>query len=219
MHIDSTYRRKVHNAIALAWPRSISLMVFCVAILYAQVGVFAGVQATERHIVAGESGILIKSGDDGSVLILEGRIIAADGYSVRMLPGTHIKCGDAINVSIVSKEHHEQLAEKAAREKRQEAAESIIAQRDENPVVPEADTLLQRLHPGFGSSATIGQQLTASAVLPIRTQSSQQAHTAIINKHILSFDIHDYHFSSFRPFCCPDLSWGKRAECIRVMLA
>ncbi len=219
MHIDRTYRCNCFNVSALSLYRGISLLVLGVTFLLFQADVFAGAQAVERHIVTGESGILLKSGDDGAVVIREGRISAAEGYSVRMLPGTHIKSGEEFSVSIVSKEHHEQLATEAAREKRQETAESILAQRDEHPVAPDADTLLRSLHPGSGSSATIGQQLTASAVLPVRTQSSQQAHTAIISKHILSYDIHDHHVSSFRPVCCPDLSWGMRPECIGVMLA
>ena len=198
--------------------RGISFLVLCVSVFVPQADVFAGTQSVDRHVISGESSLLIKSGDDGAIVISEGRIAVTEGYSVRMLPGTHIKGGEEISINIVSKEYHEQLAAEVAREKRQETAESILAQRDEMPAVRESDTIFRNLQPASGSSAVIGQQLAAIAVLPGRTQSSQVAHTAVIHKQILSLDRYDHHVSSFRPVCCPDLSWGKRAECIGVML-
>ena len=219
MHINKKHRRSLLNVSALRWSRGISLMVLCVSVLFAQADIFAGAQSVERHVISGESGILIKSGDDGAVVISEGRIAATEGYSLRMLPGTHIKGGEEISVSIVSKEHHEQLAAEVAREKRQETAESILAQRDEMPAVPDADTIFRNLQPTSGSSTIIGQQLAAIAVMPVRTQSSQVAHTVILHKHIPFFNIHNHHAVTFRPVYVPDLSWGERAESIGVMLA
>ncbi len=219
MVFTDTLKYSLLNVRRLHWPRGISLLMFCVAFLLLQGHLFAGEQNIERHVVTGESGILFKSGDDGSVVISDGRITAREGYSVHLLPGTHIKSSDEISISIVSREHHEQLATEAAREKRSETVASIIERRDDAPVVPDSETLFRNLQPTSGSSAVIGQQLAAIAVLPVRTQSSQQAHTAVLHKQILSYDIHDHHVSSFRPVCCPDLSWGKRAECIGVMLA
>lgn len=219
MHINDTYNRNVLASSPLPWTRGISLLMLVVAFLLLPADVSAGEQAVERHVVSGESGILLKSGDDGAVVIGGGRIAAIEGYSVRILPGTHIKGGEEISVSIVSKEHHEKVAAEAAREKRSETVASILERRDDVPVVPDAETLFRNLQPLPGSSAVIGQQLAAIAVLPVRTQTSPPAHTAVLHKHIPSFDRYDHHVSSFRPVRHPDLSWGKRAECIGVMLA
>lgn len=219
MHNNYAYIRNVFAMSKLFWSRSISIVMLGLVFLLFQNNIFADDSAIERHVVTGESGILLKSGDDGAFVIGEGRISAIEGYTVRILPGTHIKSGDEISVSIVSKEYHEQLAAEAAREKRSETVASILERRDDAPAVPDAETLFRNLQPMPGSSVVIGQQLAGIAVLPVRTQTSQPVHTAIIYKHILSFDKYDHHVSSFRPVCCPDLSWGKRAECIGVMLA
>lgn len=217
--MNHNYLRDISLMTARAWLRGKVSVLVVLAFLLVQVNAFAVDQAVERHVVTGAGGILIQSGDDGSVVISEGRITAMEGYSVRLLPGTHIKSGDKVSVSIVSKEHHERLAAEAAREMRQEAVASILKRRDEAPVAADAETFFRNLQPMPGSSTIIGQQLAAIAVLPVRTQSSQLAHTAVLHKYILSFDRYDHHVSSFRPVCCPDLSWGKRAECIGVMLA
>ena len=219
MNGNDTDNRNVFIINTLVRSRSISLLMLVLAFLLFQTTVFASDQSVERHVVSGESAILLKSGDERAVVIGEGRISAIEGYTVRMLPGTHIKSGEDIRVSIVSKEYHEQVAQEHTREKRSETVASILERRDDAPVLPDGETLFRNLQPLPGSSSIIGQQLAAIAVLPVSPQSFQKAHTAFINKHIPSFDIHNYHVSSFRPVCCPDLSWGKRAECIGVMLA
>ena len=190
-----------------------------IVLLLLQGNIFAGDHGVDRHVLTERGGIIFSSGDDASVVIQEGRIAATEGLSIKLFPGTHIKSGEQFSVSIVSKEHHEQLAEEAAQEKREKTAASILSRSDEVPVAPDSGTMFRNLHPTSGSSAVIGQQLAAIAVMPVRTQSSQVAHTAVLHKHIPFFNIHNHHAVTFRPVYVPDLSWGERAESIGVMLA
>ncbi len=219
MPIDIAYMRNMLNInrSMISCSKYFLLLIFALLMMHGHA--FADDQGVERHVVTEQGGIIFSSGDDQSVLVATGSITAMEGYSVRLMPGTRITSGEQLNVSIVSRELHEQFVAEAVGEKRKKTEASILARSGDIPSITESEAMLRMLHDLPASSAIIGQHYPATAVLPVRTQVSTTAIVATLPKHILSFDIHDHHVSSFRPVCCPDLSWGMRPECIGVMLA
>lgn len=175
-------------------------------------------QDVERHLVSEGSSVVLSGGDDSSLILSEGRLTAIEGQAVRLLPGTHIRAGKQLEVAIVHREHFEALAAEAAQQKRSAFVASIMHQRP--ACTADVDNrFVFELAYGRGSQAHFAQQSFSPAVLPVRVQSSPTP--CLLIKHSPNYfpNIENHATLACHFTHVPDLSWGKRAECIGVMLA
>lgn len=191
-----------------------------VALVFAQGAVLAGGSCADQPVPGANKDLVLSAGDDFSVVIEEGRITASEDNAITLLPGTHVKRGEELAVSLVSKEYYEELARAAAEKKREQTVTSILAVSDDIPDITDVPLFFHALPGQSDPSAVMLRQQRANAVLTdLRTQRTQAAPVIILHRIIPSHQIHDQYVSSFRPVHDPDFSWGERAECIGVMLA
>lgn len=179
---------------------------------------FAGTDNNDHSADYGNSSIIYSTGCDQSVIIEEGRITAAEGSSVRLLPGTRIGDGDELQVSIVSREHQETLAEEAAEKQREQTVKSIM---ETSPVSTpvEAALVFRLIDHKPGNQAAFGQFQLPMSGLPVCTSSSPDTPVTVLLKDFSPHKILDSHSVNFPLAYNPCYSWGERAETIKVMLA
>lgn len=172
---------------------------------------------SEAYICYKSSNIIITASEE-ALLIKPGGITAQEGYSVRLLPGTRITSTESFAVTIVSQDNYEKLSAKLAKQERDAAVASVIKHKP-----PKDRSLnLAMIANGFdsrGRNPFLTQKQNYDAFLPVRTQQTPAASGNTIHKEtiiqpsikpaLLAYQI-GYH---------PVMSWGKRAENIRVMLS
>jgi hypothetical protein len=195
-----------------------SNIIAVVLLLFIPVTVFAEMADGEAVEYSKQTKIVYAAGEGNAVVITEGRITAAEGQSIKLLPGTHIKGGEKLSVSIVSREHQEARAYEAEKIRRQEFHTAVFA-RLKNRHQPTAGTRFTGF-PGrfpFGGTALAQRQLCLS-MLPVQPSVTFPVLCTTLQKNITLQNIHNLLVSAFRGVFNPLTSWGGRAETIKVLL-
>ncbi len=172
----------------------------------------------QQHVVVGEITILLGSASE--VATSDSHIFAPVGQHIRLMPGTHIKPGDHLTISILSKKHHEALLASHRENNRRSTIASVIQLNQD--VSAESSKSFYLKQGGAYNTARhklSPQYLSAKAHLLSRTN--------VPGNKLLMVSERRYLHSGFKPQYAPDLayehqllkSWGKRPENIRVMLS
>ena len=195
-----------------------SSFVAVVLLLFIPVSVFAEMAAGETVAHGKQSNIVYAAGEENAVVITEGRITATAGQSVRLLPGTHIKSGEKLSVSIVSREHQEARAYEVEKKRRQEFYTAVFARLKDMQHLSEGIRVAG--YPGrfpFGG-ATLAQNRLCISALPVQPPVTFPALCMALQQNTSIQNIHNLLVSAFRGAHQPLLSWGNRTETIMVML-
>jgi hypothetical protein len=181
---------------------------------------FASGNRAEKVYTSGNTTIVYTTANVSDVVITDGKITAAEGKTIRLLPGTRIKHGEQLTVNIASKECQEAIAAEVAKEK-EKTMLAFIAERRKNIFLP---TISDEIPAIFSNgqlpfqNSTLGQQnLQLTAALGSGSVSIS-APVSIVNKKIQISDIHHFTVSSDLWLYTPIYAWGERAENIMVML-
>lgn len=188
---------------------------FVVCIFFVSNIVYSG-NFSEAYTCEKSSSLIITSSEE-ALLITTGSITAQEGYSVRLLPGTRIKSTESFVVTIASQDNYEKLMAKAEKRGNNEKIISIMHRK---PITDSFYNFALIIN-GFsnrGRNPLLIQKLN-HAFLPVRTQQTPVALgnsllTETIIQPIIRPGSHTYQ-TGYQPV----MSWGKRAENIRVMLS
>lgn len=178
---------------------------------------FAFAGGVEHAIATEGSGIVFSVSEEGSVVIRGGRISAEEGYSVRLLPGTRIKGEDEVAVSIVSREHFEELAAEVSNERREQTVKSLLAMNNGKPVESGLEIVFRNPLNIPGSPARLNRQVYHCVGLQVQVQGSPTPPVSNLITLTTTTDIHNHLVLAHVPLYFPVYSWGSRAETIRVM--
>lgn len=219
--MSSTY----HHIKVLSFPykecaTSYYSTLLCLMICLISTQGFSVENGIEKQMANNHGNIVYATNDEETVVINEGKITTVEGKSIRLLPGTHIKSGQELTVSVVSKNHKETLEQQENKERRENTASAIIKRQDNKPRCIKASYILRNHYPFQGSQTIIGKQLATIALLPIRTQvSPTNVFSILIKTSFNNTTIHNLFVLAFRPIYNPICSWGERGETIKVMLS
>jgi hypothetical protein len=186
------------------------------AVLFSITAVYAEELIGEKAIATDNGSIIITASEGNPAVIQSGNITAAEGSSVRLLPGTHIRAGDELTVSIVSREYYDGLAEQAAEEEQKRVVASIL-ERHESPIKPVKAAVMLRLPSSTGRRSQVQQQLNLHAALPARDQNTNKF--GIVMNRLQTYQSGDCIIPQTtlnNPYL-PSQSWGNRGEVVAVM--
>lgn len=193
---------------------------FAVVFLFILAQGFASGQEAEKVYTTGNTTIVYSTGNTSDIVITDGKITAAVGKTIRLLPGTRIKLGEQLTVNIASKECQEAIAAEVAKEK-EKTMLAFIAERRKDVFLPaikeEITAIFSNGQLPFQNSTLSQQNFQLLAALgngPV----SISAPVSIVNKKIQISDIHHFTVSSDLWLYTPIYTWGERAENIMVML-
>lgn len=198
---------------------TISLLL-AIAFLFILSQGYASDQQVEKVLTADNSTIIYSTGNSNDVVIItDGKITAAEGKTIRLLPGTHIKRGEQLTVNIASKECQDAVAQEVSKAKEEVMLTSAANKRDE--VITEEHNTPTTAPFGFCSlpvgNSTINQQRTELvAYLATSSFSFHAPVLYLLRSSDNSFITHNSQLTT-RLAYLPVFSWGDRAETIKVM--
>lgn len=214
--------RNVCSGFFKAWHGFFGAMPVCLLFVAPLFFLSHGTAFPQTHQMAfpAGDGIVICGVDPHTVILEDGRISVREGQSVSLLPGTRIGRGDVYGISIVRREHYEELAKEAENDRRKEAFKSIISHCNQSGMESEGFHSNALLSPSLPSSPK--SRLTTQSCLlhafPSRTISTIKLASCLLHKHQDKQDMQHLHEAWISHHVYePDNSWGERAETIKVM--
>ncbi|HPR30858.1 MAG TPA: hypothetical protein PLK12_02130 [Prolixibacteraceae bacterium] len=176
-------------------------------------------EQTNPKVYTAEKGKVVYSVVGGENLtIAEGKITAAKGQSIRLLPGTHIKDGGQLAINIADKDCQDAVAREEAKQ-REETMLARVAEKQEKNLLPKSMPVIHRYchAPALPDDKTrVGQQtLSPAAVAPAPVPTCK----APVSDLAYRMNNPNIHHSFVSTICAhrPARSWGDAAETVKVL--
>lgn len=169
----------------------------------------------EKVIISENSTLVIDASDSAKVLIKGGKITASEGKSIRLLPGTKIKCGDQITVSISDKKDQESIARQIEKEKEAKMLAEASKERNEikqNTIIP-LNVFFNELP---AKEEAFNQQRTKLVASVVNTTISFSAPVFLIKREIFN-KTEDKDINKTTSIILISKSWGEESATIKVL--
>jgi ribosomal 50S subunit-recycling heat shock protein len=172
-------------------------------------------ETSEKVIISENSTLVIAASDSAKVLIKGGKITASEGKSIRLLPGTKIKCGDQITVSISDKKDQELIARQIEKEKEEKMLAEASKERNEikqSAIIP-SFIFFNQLP---AKEETVGQQKTELVASVVNTTISFASPFFLIKRENLN-KTEDKDINKTTSIILISKSWGEESATIKVL--